>query len=82
MVGFLKIFGYLWLGKYIFLTQNIFSAAPTLGINSDRSLRTLKKTLCKVAVTVIFSTVTPLIGKELGNVWILCEVIYLSVGQL
>ena len=40
MVGYLKIFGYLWLGKYIFLTQNIFSSAPTLGINSDRSLTT------------------------------------------
>ena len=39
MVGFSKIFGYLWLGKYIFLTQNIFSSAPTLGINSDRSLK-------------------------------------------
>ena len=38
MVGYLKIFGYLWLGKYIFLTQNNFSSAPTLGKNNNRSL--------------------------------------------
>ena len=42
MVGFLKFFGYFRLGKYIFLTQNIFSSAPTLGINSDQSLISVK----------------------------------------
>ena len=55
MVGYLKIFGYLWLGNCNFWAQNNFSSAPTLGINNDRSLS---------SVQVAYKKCKPLLGSR------------------